>query len=260
VLPFLKWAGGKRWLFDQEFINGLPAFEQYIEPFLGGGAGFFALNPKKAILSDINANLIELYEVVRDHPSDLEKSLAAHQAATYYYEVRSANPSTPILRAARMLYLNRTCWNGLYRLNKEGVFNVPIGTKTAVLLDTDDFTAASDALKNCELLACDFGVTIDKAVSGDLVFVDPPYTVKHNLNGFVKYNENIFRWQDQIRLRDAIFDASERGAAIILTNANHHSIKDLYKDFGEHVEISRCSVISGKSSGRADVTELVVRL
>lgn len=262
VQPFLKWAGGKRWLFGERFVASLPEFDRYIEPFLGGGAGFFAVRPRAAVLSDINGELINLYRVVRDYPAELEAKLDAHQRAhskQYYYHVRENKPNDEVSAAAWMLYLNRTCWNGLYRLNLAGKFNVPIGTKSSVLLPSDNFQALSEVLHHAELNVSDFEATIDTAGAGDLLFVDPPYTVKHNMNGFVKYNETIFKWSDQIRLRDSLVRASHRGASIIVTNADHKSIHELYAGFGEHVVVERRSVISGKNAGRSSVTELMVR-
>lgn len=260
--PFLKWAGGKRWLFDSEFKSKIPRFDRYVEPFLGGGAGFFALKPSRALLSDLNPDLINLYQVVRDRPRELRRAMQAHHerhCREYYYQTRDAKPRGRIQAAAWMLYLNRTCWNGLYRLNKNGEFNVPIGTKQMVYLDTDNFEALSELLSGAELTTSDFQQTIDQCGDGDLLFVDPPYTVKHNMNGFVKYNERIFCWADQERLRDALFDASARGASIILTNADHRSIRELYQGFGTHESVARRSVISGKADGRAEITELMVR-
>ncbi|UXS00853.1 DNA adenine methylase [Agrobacterium tumefaciens] len=260
--PFLKWAGGKRWLFGEEFVSSLPSFERYIEPFLGGGAGFFAVRPKAAILSDVNGDLINLYRVIRDFPSDLADELRRHQSKhskDYYYNVRDNKPLEQIAAAAWMLYLNRTCWNGLYRLNLAGKFNVPIGTKSSVLLPSDNFDALSELLTGIEINVSDFEGTVDQAGEGDLLFVDPPYTVKHNMNGFVKYNETIFRWADQVRLRDSLVRAKERGASVIVTNADHASIHELYKGFGKHGIVSRRSVISGKNEGRSSVTELMVR-
>jgi DNA adenine methylase len=263
VIPFLKWAGGKRWLFDRGFVDELPPFQRYVEPFLGGGAGFFALQPREAMLSDLNCDLIELYEVVRDHPCELEAALRVHQAQhcrEYYYLMRDLIDLPPIDRAARTLYLNRTCWNGLYRLNLRGQFNVPVGTKTAVLMPTDNFKRASSLLKRAELRHCDFEETIDCAGVGDLIFADPPYTVRHNINGFVKYNEKLFRWSDQVRLRDALVRAAARGARVLVTNANHESVLELYDGLGELSPAYRSSVISGKAAGRTVTSELVIRL
>lgn len=263
MAPFLKWAGGKRWLFDKSFIDQLPTHRRYIEPFLGGGAGFFALKPPSALLSDVNGELISLYEVIRDDHVTLIEALNLHQnrhSSDYYYDVRGGEPTDKIERAARMLYLNRTCYNGLYRLNKLGKFNVPIGTKTSVMLPTDDFTATAALLARATLRTCDFAQTIAEASEGDLVFVDPPYTVKHDNNGFVKYNEHIFSWNDQERLKNAITAASDRGASIIVTNANHESVRELYSGLGNSSVVDRASVISGKSTGRSAVSELLVRV
>ena len=218
-------------------------------------------NLNAPFLSDVNPEVVQLYEVVRDHPTELMQALARHQedhSKDYYYDVRRSSPDTRVDAAARTLYLNRTCWNGLYRLNLRGEFNVPIGTKTAVVLPTDDFHLASSLLQNTLLLCGDFTAAIDQTGSRDLVFVDPPYTVAHNMNGFVKYNEKIFTWDDQVRLRDALVRASARGAKVLLTNANHSSIRELYRGFGQHVEVTRRSVISGTTAGRAAVSELLV--
>lgn len=263
MLPFLKWAGGKRWLFNEDFIKTLPRFDRYVEPFLGGGAGFFALEPDVALISDINPELINLYESVRDFPSEIIKLLQKHQvlhSKDYYYSIRENIPQSSLERAARTLYLNRTCWNGLYRLNQRGEFNVPIGSKTSVILPTDDFFRASEILRRAKILQADFEYVLDKSGDGDLVFIDPPYTVAHNMNGFVKYNEKIFTWSDQIRLKKSIESAAQRGASIILSNANHSSISDLYEGLGTQQEVSRHSVISGSSASRGRTTELIVRV
>ena len=165
---------------------------------------------------------------------------------------------SPVKRAARLIYLNRTCWNGLYRVNRQGEFNVPIGTKTQVLLESDCFSAISDQLRMTEIRHSDFEATIDEASVGDLVFVDPPYTVKHNLNGFLKYNDKIFSWQDQVRLRDAVDRASGRGAYIVVTNANHKSLRDLYAGFSQ-APLARQSVLSGLAKSRGLTEELLIR-
>lgn len=260
--PFLKWAGGKRWLFTPDFLASLPKYERYIEPFVGGGAGFFKIEPENAIISDVNHDLITLYRVVRDRHKDLERALEVHQclhSSSYYYMVREQDPENEIERAARFLYLNRTCWNGLYRLNRQGKFNVPIGTKDKVLFDDDDFLRASEILSRADIRHSDFEAVVDEAVEGDLLFLDPPYTVAHNMNGFVKYNEKIFSWNDQIRLRDSVLRAIERGAMVILTNADHESVREIYDGIGWGCSVERPSIISGKSEGRCGVTEFLMR-
>jgi DNA adenine methylase len=213
VVPFLKWAGGKRWLIPHAGNLFPDSFDRYIEPFLGGGAVFFHLKPQKAILTDINGELIQTYKAIRDNWRLVFSHLQRHQdnhSSDYYYEIRASKPRTPATKAARMLYLNRTCWNGLYRVNLKGEFNVPIGTKNTVLLDSDDFPALAKLLEGVRLECNDFEWAIDQATEDDFVFVDPPYTVKHNLNGFIKYNETLFAWKDQVRLRDAVDRAVRR--------------------------------------------------
>lgn len=259
--PFLKWAGGKRWLFESgQFF--LPHFEStYIEPFLGGAAVFFENRPKKAILTDANERLIELYIVLRDELDELQILMRQHaisHSKEYYYDVRSLKFEQPAARAAQFLYLNWTCWNGLYRENLKGEFNVPIGTKQIVVSATDNFPAWSEALQDARLAHCDFEQTIDSANDGDFIFADPPYTVRHNMNGFVKYNQNIFAWDDQVRLRDALKRASNRGVAFAITNADHESVRDLYKDFGQHRQLARHSVIAANSMHRSQSTELLI--
>ncbi|WP_421871851.1 DNA adenine methylase [Nitratireductor rhodophyticola] len=259
--PFLKWAGGKRWLFESGQFS-LPNFTgRYIEPFLGGGAVFFENQPKNAVLSDSNRRLIELFTVIRDELEEFEELMRMHAKAhskSYYYELRSKRLRKPSTRAAQFLYLNRTCWNGLYRENLKGQFNVPIGTKQTVIFETDDFLAWSRALQGTRLIHRDFENAIDEAEEGDFVFVDPPYTVRHNMNGFVKYNQNIFAWHDQVRLRDALRRASDRGVSFAMTNADHESIRELYAGFGEQRQLGRYSVIAGKSVYRGQSTELLI--
>lgn len=259
--PFLKWAGGKRWLFEsRQFAT--PSFAgRYIEPFVGGGAVFFEAMPKRAVLADANARLIELYIVIRDECEAFETLMKRHAAShskDHYYTVRSRRCGKPVTRAAQFLYLNRTCWNGLYRENKKGEFNVPIGTKENVLFPNDNFEEWSKALTSTEIFHQDFEATIDQAKEGDFVFVDPPYTVRHNMNGFVKYNQNIFAWDDQIRLRDALERAASRGTKFAMTNADHESIRDLYDGFGMQSQLGRHSVIAGNPNHRSHSTELLI--
>ena len=262
VAPFLKWAGGKRWLAKQ-YTKFFPEnYNRYIEPFLGSGALYFFLQPNEAILADTNARLIETYTQIRDKPQYIKKLLKHHQkkhSDTYYYEERERDyPRSAAQRAAQLIYLNRTCWNGLYRVNKNGKFNVPRGTKSSVVLDTDNFEAISDLLKSAKLYAQDFSETLSCAGEGDFVYIDPPYTVRHNFNGFAKYNERMFSWEDQIRLRDEVAATIDRGAMVAVSNADHESLSQLYQDLGIHYKISRESVIAAKSQYRGIVGEILI--
>ena len=259
--PFLKWPGGKRWL-APELKRRIGAVQgTYYEPFLGSAATFFALAPERAVLADLNKALIELYETMRDSPDLLHERLVGHQAKhdkRHYYETRAASPSDKIDRAARMLYLNRTCFNGIWRVNREGHFNVPIGTKDKVVFGCESFNEIAQILKEVTLVAQDFAATIKLAGRDDVVYADPPYTVAHNYNGFLKYNDEIFCWEDQVRLRDALKQAADRGARVLISNADHESIHQLYEDFAEMDEVSRHSVIAGTANGRVPTTELLI--
>ena len=259
--PFLKWAGGKRW-FVRHYSELFPKeYDRYIEPFLGGGAVFFHLKPEYAILGDANTDLIDTYRAIKKSWRKVYSALEIHQklhSKEHYYLTRDSGTEDPFMRAARFIYLNRTCWNGLYRVNLKGKFNVPIGTKTKVIMDDDDFQETSRCLKKAKLLNKDFECLIDQANGGDLIFVDPPYTVRHNQNGFIKYNEKLFSWADQERLFYALDRASRRGAKIIGTNAYHGCVRELYQDSFELSSAVRSSSISSDLSNRKDFEELII--
>lgn len=261
VKPFLKWAGGKRW-FVYYHDHILPkSFNRYIEPFLGGGAVFFHLQPEKAILGDLNEDLIETYVALKDDWELVLRYLKEHHrnhSQKYYYQVRNSNRRSIASRAAQFIYLNRTCWNGLYRVNQKGDFNVPIGTKSSVIYDNDNFEDISKALGHADLYSLDFEFLIDKADKDDLVFVDPPYTVRHNYNAFIKYNEKLFSWWDQERLFYALKRAQNRGAFIVGTNAYHKTVRSLYRGTFSSLKACRNSPISSKVESRKMFEELII--
>jgi DNA adenine methylase len=143
-------------------------------------------------------------------------------------------------------------------VNLNGEFNVPLGTKTNVVLESDNFHSVSNLLRTADLRVGDFEPIINKARKNDLIFIDPPYTVKHNLNGFVKYNETLFSWEDQIRLRDCVLRATERGASVVLTNAYHQSVRKLYRKIGQHRRLIRASVLAADREKRKLCDELLV--
>lgn len=260
---FLKWPGGKRW-FIAKYYTYLPTNleKRYIEPFLGGGSVFFYLLPKNAILADINSDLINTYQVMRNHHQKLENLLLLHQERhnrDYYYFIRNNVPDGKIEQAARFLYLNRTCFNGMYRENKDGKFNVPIGIKDNCTYDLDNFSSYASVLKNAELKTADFGKTIRKAQSEDFLFIDPPYTIAHNQNSFIKYNQRLFTWSDQHRLLEELSMAKERGAIILSTNANYNELRKMYERKGFFIKtISRYCSISGLAKGRGVQEELLI--
>jgi DNA adenine methylase len=260
-LPFLKWAGGKRW-FVNRYLDTVPVqFDRYIEPFLGSGALFFALKPRRAILSDVNAELIATFGAIRANWKGVVALLREYQGLhsnKFYYRARSSQPKSAHARAAKFIYLNRTCWNGLYRVNKRGQFNVPIGTRQNVVLSTDDFCEVSTALKRASLVTSDFEPIIRQARRGDLIFADPPYVTAHSQNGFLKYNEKLFCWNDQVRLRDSLREARERGVQVLATNADCPLIRGLYEgDFTTRV-VTRSSAIASSATRRGVRAELVI--
>jgi len=261
-MPFLKWAGGKRWLIEKHADIFPPCPGNYIEPFLGAGSVFFHLRPAHAYLSDTNLELIETYKAIRDNWRLVLKHLKRHRnnhSDSYYYELRSFSPKTLATKGARFIYLNRTCFNGIYRVNRQGKFNVPRGTRNSVIFKTDDFEALSEVFQNVELNACDFEESIDRADNGDLVFADPPYTVRHNNNAFVKYNEKLFSWDDQIRLANSLKKAANRGAKVIATNAYHPCVIELYQGFFDLRPICRKSQISADRQYRGNFLELLIQ-
>ncbi|MBS1190050.1 MAG: adenine-specific methyltransferase [Rhodocyclaceae bacterium] len=260
--PFLKWAGGKRW-FVQKHADIFPKnFRRYVEPFLGGGSVFFHLQPRKSLLGDVNPDVISVYRGVKEDWKAVVDKLRQHQklhSDEHYYMVRAQQPTDAVSQASRMLYLNRTCFNGIYRVNLQGEFNVPRGTKNWVLRDDDQFEEISKLLTRAEIRLTDFESLIDEAGKEDFIFCDPPYTVRHNFNGFVKYNEKLFSWSDQERLAAALLRAKARGATVLATNANHHSVRDLYESHGFRLlTTSRYSSISASAEYRKQFDELII--
>lgn len=260
--PFLKWPGGKRWLVANYAYLFPNEYNCYIEPFLGGGSVFFYLAPEHATISDIDQELINVYQMMRSNPGQLRDMLLEHQqlhSENHYYEARAAVPETPLERAARFLYLNRTCFNGMYRVNRLGHFNVPIGSKQQFTYDVEDFEEYSAILKRAHIRRQDFVKAICSADEGDFIFADPPYTIAHNQNAFIKYNEHLFSWADQRRLLNALTRARNRGAIVLTTNANYPELQQMYiqNDFFT-CTVDRFSSISGQAAGRGRQNELLI--
>jgi DNA adenine methylase len=258
--PFLRWPGGKRW-FTYHYLHLIPAGHRLIEPFLGSGSVFFRIAPKRSLLSDCNEDLIACFKALKKDWKPVLGLLKRHHklhSHDYYYEMRASKPTSSAGRAAKFIYLNRTCFNGIYRVNASGEFNTPVGSSKNVVLPEDDFEAVSAALENASIKACDFEDSIDDASKGDVVFADPPYTVRHNTNAFIEYNESLFSWYDQQRLALALRRAKSRGAQVVLTNANHPSVRELYADHFRLHPVSRFSSIAADPKNRSRFTELVI--
>jgi len=258
IAPLLKWPGGKR--FVLKFLLSIvpKRFDHYYEPFLGGGALFFALHPARAILSDNNAELINFYVQVRDHPNELIDHLQKlHNIKEEYYRIRHDIPVDKIARAARLMYLANLSFNGIFRVNLKGEFNVPYGYKTHLqICDPARIQAASALLASVQFQCDDFEASVQSASAGDLVYLDPPYTLAHQNNGFIKYNSKIFSWDDQIRLANLANELLNRGCKIIVSNANHPSIINLYANFQMRL-VERASVIAANSRFRRKTTECI---
>lgn len=261
IKPLLRWAGGKTWLIKYlDEIIGNMTFNNYHEPFLGGAAVFFALNPqKRAYLSDANEDLINTYKAIKYYPEKVIKELLRFEnTQEAYYEIRSTYNADDIYMAARFIYLNQTSYNGLYRVNKAGHYNVPYGFRKSVQFESERILTVSRRLKNVSLKSGDFTINKYKINKGDLVFLDPPYTVSHNKNGFIEYNKNLFSLQDQYRLSEYIDFIKRKGGYYILTNAAHATIEDIFGTKGDtRLELFRNSLIGGKYAKREEVSEYV---
>ena len=256
--PFLRWAGSKR-AHLEHVVDLLPEqFNTYWEPFLGSGALFFLLLPQRAVLSDVCEPLISAFRGVRDGPSGVLRHLhGATVDRDSYYRVRSARPTDRFSRTAQFIYLNKTCWNGLYRVNSQGEFNVPHGRpKTANIVDPENLRACASALRGdeIELLAGDFETVLGDVRRGDFVYLDPPYVTRHNNNGFVDYNENLFSWHDQERLARLAKELVRKGAHVVISNADHDDVVALFADF-HHVPFARSSTLASDTAKRGRVRE-----
>lgn len=258
--PFLRWPGGKRWLGPTIASIVGPSPRRYIEPFLGGGALFFYLRPLEALLSDINGELINTYRQVKRYaPAIIDRLRQFDVSQSTYYNVRAAQPPKALDRAVRFLYLNRTAFAGLYRLNKKGQFNVPYGggERTAqILCESTILRDAARALQHATLTVCDFEDALARAGVGDTVYCDPTFTVAHDSNGFVRYNERNFSWEDQKRLASACLMASRRGALVVVSNAHNAAVAQLYRK-GFQMTVERLSLLSPSTVFRRRVQEYV---
>lgn len=264
VKPFLRWAGGKTW-FTKHIENYIPQkFNDYYEPFLGGGSVFFYLKSKgiiknKSFLSDSNAELINTYKTLKNNHKELFLILKSHiDSEDEYYRLRNTEFIDPIEKAAQFLYLNKTSFNGIYRVNRNGKYNVPYGKRNLDLLyDFDHLTNVSNALKNTYLSTQDFKNRCKKINKNDFVFIDPPYTVAHENNGFIQYNQSIFSWNNQIELSKLTIDLDRKGAFFLVTNAYHDCIKEIYTT-GFQKKLSRASTIGGIGAKRTKYKEIII--
>lgn len=259
--PFIRWAGGKKWL-TTRINNFLPSkFINYHEPFLGGAAVFFHIRPKNhAFLSDLNAELINSFKQIKKDPLQVITHLdTLKNNEANYYKIRATISTDNLANAARFIFLNKTCYNGIYRVNASGKFNVPYGHNNSVpTYKRNNLFAISKAMKKVTLEHKDFENCLENIEKGDLVFLDPPYTVAHNNNGFLEYNQKIFTWNDQERLADFVNEIRKKRAFFILTNAVHDSIVNLYANLGNRYELDRISTITSSIEKRKKISEYLI--
>lgn len=258
LTPLLKWPGGKRRLMPFLLPLVPKLFNSYYEPFMGSGALFFALGPERAFLSDKNAELMSTYNVVRDHPEAVIDRLSElKNTEDNYYAIRDSIPRSKVGRAARLIYLSMLSFNGIHRVNLRGRFNVPYGQKRHVTpCQPDRIREAGSLLRKAKLSCQDFEPAVARAGYGDVVYFDPPYTTAHTNNGFVKYNAKIFTWNDQKRLAEIAHELRGRGCSVFVSNADHSSIRTLYRDF-DVLKVKRYSVIAASSDYRRRITECI---
>jgi len=256
--PFLRWAGGKTWLLKHLADLQLD-YANYHEPFLGGAAVFLYLRPKRSIfLSDLNSELVHTYMAIKDDVSKVIIELKKFQnTETEYYRIRQANFTNDYRRAAKFVFLNQTSFNGIYRVNLKGQYNVPYGFRNVPIYDPENLLEISAILKKAKLYAGDFSSVSKHLKENDLVFLDPPYTVTHNNNGFVKYNQKLFSLDDQYRLSNLIDDIKLKKAYYILTNAAHNKIEEIFEKGDTKVQLTRASLIGGTNAKRGQFAELL---
>jgi DNA adenine methylase len=271
VRPFLKWAGGKRQLLPEILSHKPKRYGTYYEPFLGGGAVLFDLQPKSAIVNDTNAELINCYEVVRDSVEALIDELAYHKAHTsqeHYYSVRDWDRSPEfcqrpeVSRAARIIYLNKTCYNGLFRVNSQGHFNVPYGKHAnPSIFDVGVLRAVSAYLNAAQVTFCnqDFAEATRDATRGDFLYFDPPYDPVSDTASFTGYDVNGFGRDEQTRLKHHIDELVERGCIVVLNNACTPFIMELYSDWSYEV-VGATRAINSDALRRGKVEEVLVAI
>jgi DNA adenine methylase len=259
--PFLKWVGGKTSLLP-ELLRHVPArVRRYHEPFVGGGALFFAVAPRRAVLSDSNGELVHCYQQVRDDVYRVLDALTRHvYEKAHYQNIRALDPVrlTPAARAARFIFLNKTCFNGLWRVNRAGRFNVPIGRyKNPRFHDPSLLIGASAALRMVEILQAPFEESLAKAAPGDFVYLDPPYDPISATSSFSSYTAGGFTWEDQKRLARCCIALNRRGVRFLLSNSATERVRELYRGF-EQRTVRAPRFINSNAGARGKVDELLV--
>jgi DNA adenine methylase len=265
--PFVKWAGGKSQILSQIMAAIPKKFGRYYEPFIGGGALFLSLRPDEATISDANFELINAYHVIKDDTDSLLTELRILQkqriSRTFYNKYRGLDPEslTPPKRAARFILLNKTCFNGLYRVNRRGVFNVPFGKYTRMprLYDENNLVAIHNLLEKVDVMCSSYEIPLQRARRGDFVYLDPPYSPEPEATGFTSYTKESFSASDQKRLASKFKELDRRGCLLILSNSNTSIVRELYAQYrSTTLAVEADRMINCVGSERRGYTELVV--
>ena len=259
--PFLKWAGGKRQLLPALLAHAPKKFDRYVEPLIGGGALYFALRPAKALLCDANPRLIRTYVAVRDDVEAVIARLSQYPHDRDFFlwlRAQDADALSEVEVAAWMIYLNHTAYNGLYRVNSEGRFNVPFGRYVAPrICDSDNLRACATLLQGAELRCGDFEAVMAEVGGGDFVYCDPPYSPASRTASFTAYTKDGFDQADQVRLRDAALAAKRRGARVLLSNSGGREISGLYQRGFQTEGVEAGRAINSRADRRGAVPELL---
>jgi len=269
--PFLKWVGGKKKIIPQIKQYIPESYCRYFEPFIGGGALFFDLEPKIAYINDINKVLISAYKNIKNHPHEIINKLEDLQKIfyekyneerkTYFYEIRDAFNNieyNSLLKTSYIIFLNKTCYNGMYRENLKGKFNVPFGRyKNPKILDEKNILTVSKLLQNVTITDYSFEKAVEDVKSGDFIYFDPPYHPLSITSNFTSYSNGGFTKEDQIKLRDVFKDLDEKGCFVMLSNSDTIFIREIYEEFTQKTVLAARS-INCKAAGRGKINELLI--
>lgn len=266
IYPIVKWVGGKRQLMFELIKNMPKSYNRYFEPFIGGGALFFELQPEQAYISDMNEELINLYSVVQDNVYELIEDLSKHEVSKeYFLEIRNIDRTekyaelSDVERASRFIYLNRTCFNGMYRVNSQGQFNVPFGYyKNPRIIDENNLLNCSELLKKTEIKCADFSEILTKVKKGDFVYFAPPYVPLSETSSFTSYTKDGFDIDMHFKLRNVCDELDTMGVKFMLSNSDTKLVNELYANY-EIKKVFASRQINANADGRGKITEVLVR-